>query len=78
MIRIGVTHGSNDVNRVYRDYYDLLRQSAKSGLFVLWGVDLVKIWPSYCLDAVDEASQAARVFECGWQLKLIRRLAQTM
>ncbi len=57
-----------DVNRVYHDYYDLLRQSAKSGLFDIMGhVDLVKKFGHRASeDMTDEASQTARVFkECG-------------
>src|SRR3989338_3072572 len=55
----------HDVNQVYRDYFDLLRQSAKSGMFDIMGhVDLVKKFghrPTQ--DMTDEIEQNARVFK---------------
>ncbi len=54
-----------DVNQVYRDYFDLLRQSARSRLFDVMGhVDLVKKFgnrPSE--DMTDEIVKTARVFK---------------
>lgn len=57
-----------DVNQVYRDYYELLRQSAKSQLFdIMAHVDLVKKFghrPTE--DMTDEVRHTAEVFkECG-------------
>lgn len=56
---------SHDVNQVYRDYYELLRQSAKSKLFdVMAHVDLVKKFgnrPSN--DMTDEVAATAKVFK---------------
>ena len=54
-----------DVNRVYHDYYELLRQSAQCGLFDIMGhVDLVKKFghrPTE--DMTDEITQTAKVFK---------------
>jgi histidinol-phosphatase (PHP family) len=54
-----------DVNRVYHDYFDLLRQSAKSGLFDIMGhVDLVKKFGHRASeDMADEVTQTAKVFK---------------
>ena len=53
-----------DINQVYRDYYALLRKSARSGLFDIIGhSDLVKKFgqkPS--ADLTDEIEQTAQVF----------------
>ena len=53
-----------DINQVYRDYYTLLRKSARSGLFDIIGhSDLVKKFgqkPS--ADLTDEIKQTAQVF----------------
>lgn len=57
-----------DVNRVYRDYYDLLRQSAQSGLFDIMGhVDLVKKFGHRASeDMTEEVKKTAEVFKkCG-------------
>ncbi len=57
-----------DVNRVYRDYFDLLRQSAKSKLFDIMGhVDLVKKFGHRATeDMTDEIKETAKVFKgCG-------------
>jgi len=54
-----------DVNAVYREYYDLLRKSAQSGLFDIMGhVDLVKKFghrPGE--DLTDEVEATAEVFK---------------
>ena len=54
-----------DVDTVYRDYYELLRKSAKSGLFDIMGhVDLVKKFghrPS--ADLAPEIEKTAKVFK---------------
>ena len=54
-----------DVNRVYRDYYDLLRQSAQSKLFDIMGhVDLVKKFGHRASeDMTDEVTKTAKVFK---------------
>ncbi len=55
----------NDVNRVYRQYYQLLRESAKSGLFdIIAHCDLVKKFghrPTE--DLTDEVRKTAEVFK---------------
>jgi len=58
----------SDLNQVYHDYYELLRGSAKSGLFdIMAHVDLVKKFghrPTE--DMTDEVTHTAAVFkECG-------------
>ena len=62
-----------DVNTVYREYYDLLRKSAQSGLFDIMGhVDLVKKFghrPS--ADLTDEIQATAEVFQnCGVAIEI--------
>ena len=54
-----------DINRVYHDYYELLRQSAKSKLFDIMGhVDLVKKFGHRATeDMTDEIQKTARVFK---------------
>ena len=56
---------NQDVNQVYRDYYELLRQSAKSKMFdVIGHCDLVKKFgnrPSKGMN--DEVEKTARVFK---------------
>lgn len=56
---------NQDVNQVYRDYYELLRQSAQSKMFdVMAHVDLVKKFgnkPSK--DMTDEIKETAKVFK---------------
>lgn len=54
-----------DPNRVYRDYYQLLRQSAESGLFDIMGhVDLVKKFGHRASDDMTtEIEETARVFK---------------
>ncbi len=56
---------SRDINQVYRDYYELLRQSAKSKMFdVMAHVDLVKKFgnkPS--ADMADEVKKTAKAFK---------------
>ncbi|HOW36203.1 MAG TPA: histidinol-phosphatase HisJ [Candidatus Omnitrophota bacterium] len=54
-----------DVNRVYRDYYEVLRQSAASGLFtVLAHVDLVKKFGNMPTeDFSAEVAKTAKVFK---------------
>ncbi|MBI3252796.1 MAG: histidinol-phosphatase HisJ [Candidatus Omnitrophica bacterium] len=54
-----------DVDRVYRDYYDLLRRSAASGLFDIMGhVDLVKKFGHRPVSNLrDEVEKTARVFK---------------
>ena|SRR3989338_6715340 len=57
-----------DVNRVYYDYFELLRQSAKSKLFDIMGhVDLVKKFGHRATeDMSNEIKETAKVFkECG-------------
>jgi len=58
----------HNVDLVYHDYYDLLRQSARSGLFDIMGhVDLVKKFGHRSTqDITDEVRKTAQVFkECG-------------
>ncbi len=56
---------NKDINRVYRDYYELLRKSAQSGLYDIMGhVDLVKKFghrPTE--DVTDEIQKTAKVFK---------------
>jgi histidinol-phosphatase (PHP family) len=54
-----------DINRVYRDYYRLLRQSAESGLFDIMGhVDLVKKFGHRASeDLTPEVERTAEVFK---------------
>ncbi len=54
-----------DPNRVYQDYYRLLRQSAESGLFDILGhVDLVKKFGHRpTIDMTAEIEETARVFK---------------
>lgn len=54
-----------DINRVYRDYYKLLRQSAESGLFDILGhVDLVKKFGHRASeDLTPEVAKTAEVFK---------------
>ena len=56
---------SEDVNRVYRDYYELLRQSAKSKLFdVMAHVDLVKKFGNRATeDMTGEVEKTAKAFK---------------
>ncbi len=57
-----------DVNQVYRDYYELLRQSAQSGMYdIMAHVDLVKKFGNRSTeDLTDEVKKTAQVFkECG-------------
>ena len=57
-----------DINQVYRDYYELLRQSAKSKMFdIMAHVDLVKKFGHRATeDMTDEVRNTAEVFkECG-------------
>ena len=59
---------SKDTDQVYRDYYDLLRRSAQSGLFdIMAHVDLVKKFGHLAnADMTAEVKKTARVFkECG-------------
>ena len=53
-----------DIDRVYRDYYELLRRSASSGLFDIMGhVDLVKKFGHRPhADLTDEIERTARTF----------------
>ena len=58
----------SDVNQVYRDYFELLRQSAKSGLYDIIGhADLVKKFGHRATeDMTEEVQRTAEVFkECG-------------
>ena len=57
-----------DVNQVYRDYYDLLRRCAQSGLYdIMAHVDLVKKFGNRATqDMTKEVEKTAAVFkECG-------------
>lgn len=57
-----------DVNQVYREYFDLLRQTAQSGMYdIMAHVDLVKKFGNRPTeDMTDEIRKTARVFkECG-------------
>lgn len=59
---------SKDVNQVYRDYFELLQQSARSRLFDVMGhVDLVKKFGNRATDDMTtEIEQTAKVFkDCG-------------
>ena len=62
-----------DVNRVYRDYFELLRQSAETKLFNIMGhVDLVKKFGHRATeDMIEEIKQTAKVFkECGMTIEI--------
>jgi histidinol-phosphatase (PHP family) len=54
-----------DINTVYRDYYELLRKSARSGLFDILGhVDLVKKFGHRAsADLSDDVKATAKVFK---------------
>ncbi len=54
-----------DINQVYRDYHELLRQSAKSKMFDIMGhVDLVKKFGHRpTIDVLDEVRKTAKVFK---------------
>lgn len=54
-----------NVNAVYRDYYELLRQSAKSGLFdIMAHCDLVKKFGHRpTVDLTDEIQKTAQIFK---------------
>lgn len=54
-----------DVNQVYHDYYELLRQSAKSGMFQIIGhCDLVKKFGHRATESMfDEVKKTAQVFK---------------
>ncbi len=56
---------SKDVNQVYHDYYELLRQSAKSGMFDIIGhCDLVKKFGHRATESMfDEVKATAKVFK---------------
>ncbi|MBL8014127.1 MAG: histidinol-phosphatase HisJ [Candidatus Omnitrophica bacterium] len=56
---------SKDVNQVYHDYYELLRQSARSGLFQIIGhCDLVKKFGHRATENMfDEVKKTAKVFK---------------
>jgi len=56
---------AQDINRVYRDYHELLRQSAKSKLFdVMAHVDLVKKFGNRPTeDITEEVRQTAKAFK---------------
>ncbi len=55
----------SDVSAVYRDYYEILRQSAQSGLFDIMGhVDLVKKFGHRSAEDVrDDIEKTAKVFK---------------
>jgi len=55
----------SDVNQVYRDYFDLLRQAAQSGLYdIMAHVDLVKKFGNYPTEnMLDEVKKCAAVFK---------------
>lgn len=55
----------HNVNQVYKDYYDLLRQSALSGMFdIMAHVDLVKKFGHRAtIDLSDEIRETAKVFK---------------
>ena len=62
-----------DVNKVYRDYYELLRESARSGLFDIMGhVDLVKKFGNRATeDMTKEVKQTAQIFrKCGVAIEI--------
>jgi histidinol-phosphatase (PHP family) len=74
-----------DVNQVYRDYYDLLRQSAQTGLFnIMAHVDLVKKFGHQPTESLnDEIEKTAKVFkECGVVIEInssgLRKQAKEM
>lgn len=54
-----------DVNQVYRDYYELLRQCARTGLYdIMAHVDLVKKFGHRATDdMVDEVKKTAQIFK---------------
>ena len=56
---------SKDVNQVYHDYYELLRQSARSGMFDIIGhCDLVKKFGHRATENMfDEVKKTAKVFK---------------
>ena len=56
---------TKDINAAYHDYYDLLRQSAKSSMFDIMGhVDLVKKFGNRATeDMTDEVRTTAKVFK---------------
>lgn len=59
------TWSSKDINQVYHDYYQLLRQSAQSGMFQIIGhCDLVKKFGHRATDNMfDEVRKTAKVFK---------------
>ncbi len=59
------TWDESDVNQVYHDYFDLLRQSAKSGMFnIIAHADLVKKFGHRATaDMTDEIQKNAEVFK---------------
>jgi histidinol-phosphatase (PHP family) len=62
-----------DVNQVYRDYYQLLRQCAKSGMYdIMAHVDLVKKFGNLPTeDLTDDVKKTAQVFkECGVAIEI--------
>ena len=56
---------NKDVNQVYHDYYELLRQSAKSGMFQIIGhCDLVKKFGHRATESMfEEVKKTAKVFK---------------
>ena len=56
---------TDDINQVYRDYHELLRQSAKTGLFDIIGhVDLVKKFGDRATESLDDdVRRTAEVFK---------------
>lgn len=64
---------TKDVNRVYRDYYELLRQCARTGMYdIMAHVDLVKKFGHRATeDMTDEVVKTAQVFkECGVAIEI--------
>ena len=62
-----------DVNKVYRDYYELLRQCAQTGMYdIMAHVDLVKKFGHRATeDFTDEVKKTAQVFkECGVAIEI--------
>jgi histidinol-phosphatase (PHP family) len=62
-----------DIDQVYRDYYELLRQSAQSGMYDIMGhVDLVKKFGHRSTqDFVDDIKKTALAFkECGVAIEI--------
>jgi len=62
-----------NVNQVYRDYYELLRQCAQTGMYDIMGhVDLVKKFGNLASeDLADEVQKTAQVFkECGVAIEI--------